>query len=123
MAPGFQLVAEGGEVIDLAVEDHPEGAILVAHRLAARLGQVDDAQAPMAETATYALVMVQIDAKVVGPPMFHQGGHPPYEALVDLCPAEVQLTADPAHGVNALSKMCYKNRHLQPFPSLIVYAG
>ncbi len=97
MAPRFQLLAEGGEVIDLTVEDHPECAVLVAYRLAARLGQVDDTQPRMADAATDALAMVQIDAKVVGAAMLHQGGHPPHETLVDLCPAEIELTADPAH--------------------------
>lgn len=103
MAPGLQLVTEGGEVIDLAVDDHPECAVLVAHGLAAGFGQVNDAQAPMAEAATDSPAMVQIDAKVVGPPMFHHGGHPPHEALVDLFPTEVQLTADPAHGCRIFS--------------------
>ena len=41
--------AQLAEVVDLAVEDEPERAVLVRHRLARRVGQVDDAEPPVPE--------------------------------------------------------------------------
>ena len=43
-----QFGADLGEVVNLAVEDDLDRAVLVRERLIAR-GQIDDAQAPMAE--------------------------------------------------------------------------
>ena len=43
-----ELRAQLAVVVDLAVEDHPDGAVFVANRLVAA-GEVDDAQAAHAE--------------------------------------------------------------------------
>ncbi len=43
MAARFELGAQLGEVVDLAVEDDPDRAVLVGHRLIAG-GEIDDAQ-------------------------------------------------------------------------------
>ena len=48
MAELDQLLAQFDEVVDLAVEDHLDRAVLVAHRLRSAF-DVDDAQAPVAE--------------------------------------------------------------------------
>ncbi len=48
MAAGFQSLPQGAEIIDLAVEDHPQRAVFVGKRLPAA-GQVDDRQPPMAQ--------------------------------------------------------------------------
>ena len=48
MPGGFQLFAQGLEVVNFAVEHDDEAAVLVEHRLAAAL-QVDDGQAAVAE--------------------------------------------------------------------------
>lgn len=53
---GFEPVATGGErlaealvVVDFAVEDDPDRAVLVGHRLVCLLGQIDDGQPAMPE--------------------------------------------------------------------------
>ena len=48
MTARFQLRPQLLEVVDLAVEDHPEGAVFVAHRLMAA-GEIDDRQAAESE--------------------------------------------------------------------------
>ena len=48
MAPCLEFVAQGKIVVDLAVEDGPDRAVLVAHRLLAGV-KVDNGEAPMAE--------------------------------------------------------------------------
>ena len=53
VAGGLQLGAELLEVVDLAVEDDEDGAVLVAHRLGASLGEVENGQA--AETQRHAI--------------------------------------------------------------------
>ena len=51
-AERVQLCANFRVIVDFAVEDHPQGAILVAHRLRCRGRQVDDRQTPMTKADT-----------------------------------------------------------------------
>ncbi len=46
----LKLSPQFAEVIDLAVEHNPDGAVLVAHRLPAGLGEVNDGQARVTES-------------------------------------------------------------------------
>ena len=67
----LQLLAQLAEVVDLAVEDQPERSVFVRHRLAGRVAQVDDGEAPVAE----ARGPVQMQALPVGPTVGQGGGH------------------------------------------------
>ena len=69
VAARLELVAELAEVVELAVEDGDDVAVLVRDRLAAR-GEVDDPQPPVAEHAAAegvdrALVGAAVDDRVV----------------------------------------------------------
>src|SRR5690242_2718184 len=57
---GFEFRAQFGEVIDFAVEDHPNIAILVVNRLMPRR-QVNDAQTPHSQPRT----SVHVDSFIV----------------------------------------------------------
>ena len=71
--PGpFERRAQRGVVVDLAVEDDPERAGLVGHRLVAAL-DVDDAQTPMAQMSPG----VVIEAEIVRAAMADRVGHSP----------------------------------------------
>src|SRR5919198_796167 len=48
MARGFELWSQLAKVVDLAVENDPDGAVLIVNRLMARR-EVDDAEAPHSE--------------------------------------------------------------------------
>ena len=72
MPPGFEAVAKLGEVVDLAVEDGQDGAVLVGQGLVAT-GQVDDRQAAKPERD----VGVAVRARVVRPAMLEPVGHRP----------------------------------------------
>src|SRR6185369_1357760 len=91
----LQLEAQLLEVVDLAVEDDPQRAILAAHGLMAGRGEIDDAQPAVAEPDR----AVAPDACVVGPAMGDHVAHALDQARVDV-PAllEDPLTRDPAHG-------------------------
>ena len=60
----LQVVAQLLEVVDLAVEDAPDGAVFVAHGLAAG-GEVDDAQPAHGQTGAGR----HVEALVVRAPM------------------------------------------------------
>jgi hypothetical protein len=65
VAPAQQFLADGLEVVDLAVEDDLDVAVLVGHGLAAVFGEVDDAQSAVAEgDMVVAVVAVLIRAAV-----------------------------------------------------------
>ena len=64
----LQLGAQLEEIVDLAVERHPDRAVLVAHRLPAA-GQVDDAEPALAEGD----VALDVEPLVVGAAMREAG--------------------------------------------------
>src|SRR5262245_28871982 len=64
-------------VVDLAVEDEPERAILVGDRLPAA-GEVDDAQPADAQTG----VTAEFETVVIGPAVTDRGGHPGHDVAV-----------------------------------------
>ena len=49
VALGLELGTEFLEVVDLAVEDNDDAAVLIGHGLSAGLGQVEDRQAAEAQ--------------------------------------------------------------------------
>ena len=61
VAAGEQLLAQLGVVVDLAVEDDDDGAVLVGHRLRAA-GDVEDREPPVAEADAVA----DVEAVAVG---------------------------------------------------------
>src|SRR5215510_11374269 len=71
IASGQQSLAQLGEVVNFAVEDHPNRAVLVADRLAPR-SQVDDREPPHSQRD----VLFEIEAFVVRPAMNDGRRHP-----------------------------------------------
>ena len=94
MTPGFELALQLREVVDLAVVDRPDAAVLVVNRLPAGV-DVDHGQAPHGQ----ADVAVEVNPVVVGTPMderlAHRGEGVGLDAAMRL---QVDLTGDPAHG-------------------------
>src|SRR5215510_4237403 len=77
MAARKQFLAQLGEVVNFAVEDHPNRAVLVADRLAPR-GQVDDREPPHSQRD----VLFEIEAFVVRPAMNDGRRHRPRNLFV-----------------------------------------
>ena len=69
--PGLELGAQPLEVVDLAVEDDPDGAVLVVDRLVAA-GEVDDREPAHPERGA----VPREPALPVGPAMHDRGQHP-----------------------------------------------
>src|SRR5712692_10287281 len=93
MATTKQSAAEVLIVIDLAVEGDPDRTVLVGQRGDRPRVQVDDGQAPLAETDEGP----RVDAFGVRSPVHDRVAHPPHERPLDFGPAEVDLPADAAH--------------------------
>ena len=95
-----ELRAQLGVVVDLAVVGQP-AARLVAHRLVAGGAGVDDAQPPVAEAHVAALM--RPGSGVVGTPVGDQVVHhlEPGRQVGDGLPAQVDGSADSAHGWGA----------------------
>ena len=88
VAEVFQAPAQRLVVVDLAVEDGHERAVLVGDRLMAAL-DVDDAQAAHAQPH----VVVEVKALVVRASVAQHLGHAPHDALV----GPAHHAADAAH--------------------------
>ena len=71
VAVRLELPADVGVVVDLAVEDHPDAAVLVRQRLLAG-AEIDDAQAAMGERG----VRVAVQPGFVGAAMGDDVAHP-----------------------------------------------
>ena len=71
MAPVDQILVQGLEIIDLAIEDDPNRSVLVRHGLVST-GEVDNTQAVEGQ----ADVASQIDSVVVRPAMPGDFAHP-----------------------------------------------
>ena len=91
----IQPMPEGLEVVDFAVEDDPDRAILVGKRLMASL-DVDDGEPPKSERC----MLVAVDPLIIGPAMNQSLDH-----LVERAVAEPSAAVrpgratDPAHGI------------------------
>jgi hypothetical protein len=86
-----KLRAQLAVVVDLAVQDDVQAAVLVGDRLVAAL-DVDDRQAPAAETGR----TPDVEALVVGTAVRDRRGH--RAQLLEPCPPTADLTADAAQG-------------------------
>ena len=80
------------EVVDLAVEDEPQRAVLVRHRLARGVGEVDDREPPMAEPDR----AFEVNALAVRPAVRERPGHGAYH-LGRGRPTPAQHAANAAH--------------------------
>ncbi len=97
MALFFQFIPQRLEVVNLTVEDHADGPILVGHGLTPGRGQIDDAEAAVAEAATDTALMTQIDAGIIRPPMRQETRHPSKEIFIDQGTREIKFSANAAH--------------------------
>ena len=94
VAAGFQPRAQRGMVVDLAVEDDPDRAILVGHRLMPAT-HVHDGQAPMSEPHG----AVDEQALAVGAAVTKNVPHPLEPRLLHgLVDVELRDAGDAAHG-------------------------
>src|SRR5262249_18001985 len=97
----FQFLFELWEVVDLAVEDDPDGAFRVGHRLMPA-GQVDDRQTAEAEPER----PIEVIPVVIGAAMHDAGRHPgrrfrKHRSVV----AEIKLPANATHRMRSLSSV------------------
>jgi len=97
MAFSLQILSQSAEIVDFSIEDHPDGPVLVGHRLPTGLRQVDNAQPPVAETATNTALMAAIDVGIVRPPMSQEIRHPSQESFIDRRPGKIKFSADTTH--------------------------
>ena len=93
MSQCLQLGNKGLIVVDLAVEDHDDGSILVVERLLARL-EIDDREPPVAECHSGSEML----AAPVRSPVALGVVHPPEEHAVGLAvSAQIAESRDTAH--------------------------
>ncbi len=71
MPLGFQPPPQRGEVVDLAVEDRPDRAVLVGERLMAA-GQVDDRQPAKPQRGVVVAVVARVVRTAVDDPVHHR---------------------------------------------------
>ena len=77
MAARFEILAQLTEIVDLAIEDHADGLVLVEDRLAAS-GKVDDGEPPHAQRDAVAKVQpfrirpAMDDRRAHGAKLFHR---------------------------------------------------
>jgi hypothetical protein len=88
----LELLAQLTEVVDLAVEDEPERAVLVRHRLPRGFAQVDDREAAVAEGDRG----FDVEPLGIGPAVGHRARHGRHRIrrCLDVAPEE---PTDPAH--------------------------
>src|SRR5260221_730170 len=92
--PAFQqILAQLLKVVNLPVEDDPDGSVLIANRLTPR-AQIDDAQALHSQTDR----TLDIDAFIVRTPMTDRPAHPRDQlGMHRPVSLEIQLATDTAH--------------------------
>src|SRR3954453_8799096 len=78
VALGDNLIVQAGKVVQLAVEDHHDAAVLVGHRLVAA-GEVDNTEPPHAEAET----AFDEGAPIIGTPVRDRVAHPEDLAFTD----------------------------------------
>src|SRR5450631_601965 len=95
MAAAFQLGAECGEVVNLAVEDDPRAAIFVEDGLMAS-GEIDDAEAAHAETRAVG----DVEPFIVGAAVHDLFAHVVNERFGDVALAScAHHSSDSTHGL------------------------
>ena len=93
MSRGFQLGAQLGEVIDLAVVGDDVASVGCRHRLAGGFGQVDDGKAAVAKG--YGAVVPL--ALAIGAAVNHRVRHALKDGRRHRCAVEIQDAANAAH--------------------------
>src|SRR5690348_16028764 len=93
MATGLQRGAKRSVIVNLAVEDDEDAAVLVGDRLPARGAEIDDAEPPVRE----AEVTVDDVAGVVRAADAHHVAEDEQRRLVDRRPSPRPDAGDPAH--------------------------
>src|SRR2546430_10692561 len=86
MARRQQIFSELRKVVNLAIENNPDGLVLVRHRLMACGTEVDDAQAAVSQRDRLIGVGENFDAAVVGAAMGNGGGHATDQIVIGLAP-------------------------------------
>ena len=86
MARRQQIFSELRKVVNLAIEDNPDGLVLVRHRLMACGAEVDDAQAAVSQRDRLIGVGENFDAAVVGAAMRNGGRHATDQIVIGLAP-------------------------------------
>ena len=93
MAAGDELLAQAKVVVNLAVEDNPDRAVLVADGLMAGC-EVHDAQPAHAD----ADMSIKIEALVIRTPVSHDAAHFPKRVRVSpSVPPKLQNASDATH--------------------------
>jgi hypothetical protein len=93
VAFGLQLVAQESVVVNLSVEDDPDGSVLVAERLVPG-GEVDNAEAPHADADS----TIRVNAFVIRPAVDHRAAHLPESRRLNSCAlTEFHDSSDAAH--------------------------
>ncbi len=96
MAPGEEILADLGEIIDFPVHHDPDRPVLVGHRLVTG-DEVDDAQAAHPQGG----LSIDMEALVVGPAVDQGAGHPLEKVRgAGVESPAVDESADAAHGVH-----------------------
>ena len=101
VAAPLQIAPQLLVVVDLAVEDDPDGAVLVRDRLEA-VAQIDDAEAAHADGDAVA----DVDALIVGTAVRHDAAHRADLVLTNGLSVPPDYACDAAHG--ALSSVRLK---------------
>src|SRR5438874_2419369 len=86
MAGREQQFAELGEIVDLAIEDDPDGGVLIGHRLVAGGAEVDDAQPAVPERNRLSGSGEYPDSRVVRPAMSNGFRHSTDQVLIRFAP-------------------------------------
>ncbi len=92
MAPALEVGLELPVVVDLAVLDDHDAAVLVAYRLVAAF-QVDDRQAPVRDPHD----SVDVRSAMVGPPMVERVARPTHRLGIHNPPVRRNDPANAAH--------------------------
>ena len=101
MPLGLQPPPQRGEVVDLAVEDRPDGAVLVGERLMAA-GQVDDRQPAEPQRGMVVAIVARVVRAAMDEPVHHGRGAIPAQRAARIGP---DRAADAAHAVACQSLM------------------
>ena len=101
------MFAEFGEVVNLAIEDNPDGFIFVGHRLMTGRAEVDDAQAAVPERNCVSGAGEYPDPTVVRPAMSHSFGHPADQVLIRLAP----YSSNAAHACSGPEPFAQRRPH------------
>src|SRR5688500_8168892 len=93
MPSALEVGAQLPKVVDLAVEDHPDGAVLIGQRSDPGRTEIDDGQPTFAETDA----LLRVDAFAIGPPMYERRAHARNQVPFHRRPVEGHLAANPTH--------------------------